>query len=110
MNISPIDYASKLQYSTQLQPQTNKTCGEAIKPVENTDCWVGKSVLDGGTIYSGDTPMSIEAGPDAPVRDPDAKIRVYYNALLDKTDAADFFAYHSGDYAAQDFYSGTWGW
>lgn len=82
MNISPIDYASKLQYTTQLQPQTNKTRGEAIKPVENTDCWVGKSVLDGGTIYSGgDTPMSIEAGPDAPVRNPDAKIRIYYNAL-----------------------------
>ena len=31
-------------------------------------------------IYS-DPSMSIEAGPDAPTRDPDAKIRVYYNAL-----------------------------
>lgn len=82
MKISPIDYASKLQYITQLQPQAAKTRGETIKPVANTDCWIGKSVLEGGTIYSGgDTPMSIEAGPDAPVRDPDAKIRIYYNAL-----------------------------
>ncbi len=34
-------------------------------------------------IYS-DPSMSIEAGPDAPVRDPDAKIRVYFNALSDR--------------------------
>lgn len=31
-------------------------------------------------IYS-DPSMSIEAGPDTPTQDPDAKIRVYYNAL-----------------------------
>ena len=31
-------------------------------------------------IYS-DPAMSIETGPDAPVQDPNAKIRVYYNAL-----------------------------
>lgn len=28
--------------------------------------------------------------------------------LLDQADTADFFAIHSGDYAAEDFYSGSW--
>ena len=39
-----------------------------------------------------------------------SELDVCHITLLDKTDAADFFAYHSGDYAAQDFYGGTWGW
>ena len=36
-------------------------------------------------IYS-DPSMSLEAGPDAPIQDPDAKIRVYYNALSGRDD------------------------
>lgn len=83
MYISPIDHASKLQYVTQLQKQTHmQTYGETIKPIADTDHWVGKNLLDGGTMYrASDTPLSIEAGPDAPTRDPNAKVRVYFNAL-----------------------------
>ena len=81
MHISPIDYASKLQYVTQFSP-TGSVKGEQIQQIADKDSWIGRNILDGGIVHgAGDTPMSIEAGPDAPVRDPNAKIRIYYNAL-----------------------------
>ncbi len=38
-----------------------------------------------------------------------SELDVCHITLLDMADAADFFAYHSGDYAAADFYGGGWG-
>ena len=83
MYIFPIDHASKLQYTTQLQKSSNiQTCGETIKEIADTDRWIGKNILDGGTICSDDgVSLFIEAGPDAPVRNPNAKIRIYFNSL-----------------------------
>ena len=37
-----------------------------------------------------------------------SELNVCHIALLDQADAADFFAMHSGDYAGNDFYGGTW--
>jgi len=39
-----------------------------------------------------------------------SELDVCHITLLDMADAADFFAYHSGDYAAADFYGGGWGY
>lgn len=38
----------------------------------------------------------------------ESELDVCHITLLDMADAADFFAFHSGDYQAQDFYSGGW--
>jgi hypothetical protein len=38
-----------------------------------------------------------------------SELDVCHITLLDIVDAADFFAYHSGDYAVPDFYGGSWG-
>ena len=38
-----------------------------------------------------------------------SELDVCHITLLDIVDAADFFAYHSGDYAVADFYGGSWG-
>ncbi len=37
-----------------------------------------------------------------------SEINVCHITLLDMADAADFFAYHSGDYAVADFYGSSW--
>ncbi len=37
-----------------------------------------------------------------------SELDVCHITLLDQTDAADFFALHSGDYARSDFYGGAW--
>ena len=39
-----------------------------------------------------------------------SEIDVCHITLLDMVDAADFFAYHSGDYAVADFYGSSWGY
>jgi len=39
-----------------------------------------------------------------------SELDVCHITLLDLADAADFFAYHSGDYAAADFYGSSWGY
>ena len=38
-----------------------------------------------------------------------SELDVCHITLLDIVDAADFFAYHSGDYAVPDFYGSSWG-
>lgn len=38
-----------------------------------------------------------------------SELDVCHITLLDIVDAADFFAYHSGDYAVADFYGSSWG-
>ncbi|RKI66718.1 hypothetical protein D7V91_11480 [bacterium 1xD42-67] len=88
MYTPPVDYASKLQYFTQLTQRTTNTIpGETIQQIANTDTWIGRSILDGGIVYDTDnTPMSIEAGPGDPIRDPNAKIRIYFNALSGRDD------------------------
>jgi len=39
-----------------------------------------------------------------------SELDVCHITLLDLADAADFFAYHSGDYAVADFYGSSWGY
>ena len=38
----------------------------------------------------------------------ESELDVCHITLLDMADAADFFAFHSGDYQTRDFYSGGW--
>lgn len=38
-----------------------------------------------------------------------SELDVCHITLLDIVDAADFFAYYSGDYAVVDFYGSSWG-
>ncbi len=38
----------------------------------------------------------------------ESELDVCHITLLDRADAADFFAFHSGDYQTPDFYSGGW--
>ena len=38
----------------------------------------------------------------------ESELDVCHITLLDMADAADFFAFHSGDYQTQDFYNGGW--
>ena len=37
-----------------------------------------------------------------------SELDVCHITLLDLSDAADFFAFHSGDYEVKHFYSGGW--
>jgi len=39
-----------------------------------------------------------------------SELDVCHITLMDLVDAADFFAYHSGDYAVADFYGSSWGY
>lgn len=39
-----------------------------------------------------------------------SELDVCHITLLDMSDAADFFAHHSGDYAVPDFYGSSWGY
>jgi len=39
-----------------------------------------------------------------------SELDICHITLLDLADAADFFAYHSGDYAVADFYGSSWGY
>lgn len=73
--VKQVDFDPVHQTAETGQP-AEKIHGDALPRFDKV------SISENGAthIYS-DPAMSIEAGPDAPAWDPDAKIRVYYNAL-----------------------------
>lgn len=98
---------SKLPYFKQAMLVIDEHCGVKGRHISDQDNKGYKVVSNAikGRLIPDDDQHTLALS----LLSTESELDVCHITLLDIVDAADFFAYHSGDYAVADFYGGSWG-